>query len=1272
MNMGIQQETSDFIPFEELIKYELLESDNPKELKKKQEEFKALINTVHSIIQQEAKVLGDWKESYHWYVDRLVYTFFNRVFAVRILEELELLKESTFVPQPDLGNRSARMAKIQEKFPRKTLEEWYVNLLDDVFQEISNDIKVLFDETDPSLRIWPDDDVIERIIHEINTLDTDIYKAEDCIGWFYHYYVLKFRKGYKTMSSHGQKSPKNPYYLSILNTVYTPRWMVRILLENSLGHWWLKKNPTSSILTDSPYFIKKIPHDIENPVDRLEKLKILDPACGSGNFLIYTLNLLFQMYQEEYPERSCSSIITSILTRNLFGIDINRRPAQLSGLALYIMAKRLLKEHAPSELKSFQMPNVNIICCDIRTPPSKEKTMLLQEIPDHLKKFIKDVDNLFNNADQLGSLIDIRGLKKQYEDIEKEELKKPKQIKLDEFVNKNKKSKKIQINGITSVIDKIITSQQGQDIGLQLFGKQTRNALTLAQVLMKKYDIITTNPPFGLMIDETKDQLKKLYPNSSSDLISAFIDQALRLTRQNGFITMVADFSFLHLPKFEKFRRKILLEKSYIEFLFMIGQGALPDSGNRPVLFIIRDSNHRDEIYGFYRYIDIIDKTRDFEKEIKEDIENINNWTEKEPIPEGWSQIAQQRFLTLPRAVIDLNITEKYKYLLEFFQQYPRLDISQIQKKFRKDLPKQHITRCYTGIQTGKNDIFVRYWFEVKKDHIRKAESFTSLAEVPNEIYCQYIPFSKGGGDIRYYLSNGFILWWSQDSIREMNKLSSGFPNVSLLTKTHLHWSYNSGKPRGRFCISQSKFLRTAASMGIHILDDQIDRFTLLAYLNSYYSVFFVRLQTKKRSWEGGNVARIPIPIDFLKKISKMLSSLSEESYKLRQDWDTGYPMSPIFTESLIDKVIIPNPTIQDPGTPKTRHPFCEEYESCKSEVAINISKIHVSSKTTNVRNLLDAVEERFELLTSRLFVIDESINNILYQLIDEKTQNALKDYYNTFVGETKFYPEQDKWLQDFLMANLIPIVKNSNKGVILLKSQKEDEQGLYEKFIDLLCLKFSRDINSIQPNIKELEELLGKPLLQWIAEDFFFYHCQRFGGRPIVWQFSSRSNLKTDSAIDLFVDYHQINNSTLSLIRVDYVQPIIKSLERRKEMETLSTDEYYKIDEIKVFLKAILELENGYSQIPTPNTLTGKRARPGAGDDKTWEWVFTEAQKIIQNGYKPDHFKGVLVNLVPLCLKIPGSKQYELKKEWKYLCPKGTIKQILKKIDALDQLRER
>jgi len=1259
-DLGILRDDPNRLKVDELVEYELLESDDEKE------KFMKLQALIWSEIEQESKVLGEWSEAYSWYLDKMVYTFFNRIFAIRVMEELALLRESTLVPQADLGNRSARMKRIQEQHIDESEEQWHLLMLEDAFNEINEDVKIIFDENDPYMKIWPNGTTIEAIIKLLNDLSPEIYKAEDCIGWFYHYYVLKFRKGHKTMSAHGGKSPKNPYYLSILNTVYTPRWMVRVLVDNSLGHWWTDLHPSSKIFSNSPYFIKKVPVKINSQTDALENLRILDPACGSGNFLVYAFGKLLEMYLEARPDYSITKIITYIIRRNLYGIDINRRPAQLSALALYIMAKRTLKERAFNEFSSFKMPPVNIICCDIRTPSDENKILLLQRIKDvRVKKIIKDIINQFNNADELGTLINIKELQKEIN-----QLSKTKQKTLDAFSDDGNNES---IN-LVKIIDEDIFSSAEQDIGLQIFGSQTRKALTLARALMRSYDIIVGNPPFGLMIDSTKETLRRSFPNSHGDLVSSFIEQSLRLSRKNGYIGMVSDFSFLHLPKFEKFRSNILLPKSYIQYLLVTGLGALPDARNVPILFILRNHIRKNNEGGLFRYVEYSSSQQFlmdvYISDIEEAIKNINAWTEKEKIPLGWNAINQD-FLALPRSVIDLNIAEKFKPLIEFFTKYPRLDISQHSKKEKEVLPKTEISRAFNGLQTGKNDIFVHLWFENDVKNVRLSEKINKLSQIESHIQKKYVPFSKGGGDIRYYLNNGYILWWTKESIQLMKQFSSYFRNIKLLGNSQIHWSLSTGKPRGRFNLSQKGMLTDVSSIGIFILDTKIEKYSFLAFLNSKFSCFLGRLQTKDRKWQPGNVARFPIPYQFLVKKQSELKDLAKESFQLRRDWDTGYPMSPIFSESLIDKIIKKNTTIEDLCIPKTGHPFCEEYSPCKSETAQKINEILIDAKNSTFKDLLDAVEQRFEILTKRLDEIDDEINKILYGLIDDETAKALDEYHDTFVGQLIYKPEREIWLKDFLMANLMEIVKNANRGAISLNTYKEDNKGLYDAFLDLLCRKFERDMQSIQPMLKELKDLLGKDLKKWIREDFFFYHCQRFGGRPIIWQFSSPTNPRSEGALDVFINYHQLNENTLPMIRVDYVQPILKLYEQRKNTGVLPEDEMYKINELNEFQKSLVVLEKGYENIPNPNSLTGKKAQKGKGDDKTWEWVFSEAEKVIKNGYKPDLFKGVLINLIPLCLDLPENKKGEFDTTWRFLCPKGTVKYILKKIDALDQLKQ-
>lgn len=660
-----------------------------------------------------------WIEAHRQFIDRLVFTFLNRIFATRIMESLELLREATFVPQPELGNRSARMAKIQEHYPGKSVEEWHILVIQDVFDEISEDVKVIFETSDITTRIWPEGDAIIALIQILNAVNPEIYLAEDCIGWFYHYYVLKDRKGHKTMSSHGSKSPANPHYLSVLNTVYTPRWMVQILVDNSLGHWWQDLHPTSTIFASSPFFIQKQPVKLPYPTDTLEEMRLLDPACGSGNFLVYTFSKLVDMYREAYPSWDYPRILTTILTQNLYGIDINRRPAQLSALALFILAKKILKDKAPAELQAFHMPPVNIISCDIRIPADKNRMLFIQRFKQpKLQKIMLDVFDQFDNADQLGSLIDIRSLQAELEGLRKELNLTSKKGKLDAYAPKltaNKTGEEIPVN-LVEFIDQELLAADAQNVGLQLFGHQAKTAASLAQLLMNKYDVIMGNPPFGLSLDVTKDKLRKFYPNTYADLISAFVDQGLRILKENGFISMVSDFSFMHLPKFEDFRRETLILKSTIQYMFLVGEGALPNAANKPNLFILRKT-YNNKNSGLYRYVNVR-FFKDAPTPISA-IHDINKWGENSPIPAGWNLISQQDFLSLPRSVIDLTLAEKFKPLLEFFTKYPRFDVEQISNNENRNLDKKILAKIFVGIQTGSNEIYGRYWFEPNVNQIR-------------------------------------------------------------------------------------------------------------------------------------------------------------------------------------------------------------------------------------------------------------------------------------------------------------------------------------------------------------------------------------------------------------------------------------------------------------------------------------------------------------------------------------------------------------------------
>ncbi|MHA1756579.1 MAG: hypothetical protein ACTSVV_07410, partial [Promethearchaeota archaeon] len=631
-------------------------------------------------------------------------------------------------------------------------------------------------------------------------------------------------------------------------------------------------------------------------------------------------------------------------------------------------------------------------------------------------------------------------------------------------------------------------------------------------------------------------------------------------------------------------------------------------------------------------------------------------------------------FLNLPRYVIDLTIDPKYAPLLLFLEKYPRLDYNQLnddEKEITKI--KEQIAKAYAGLSTGNNDIFVKFWFEVPIQQIREYKPIETINELSDYKSQPFIPYTKGGGDFQYYLQNSFIIWWNKESIKEMKKFSSSLSNIRFQGLSDLNWSKLSGKPRGRFTIAQKFMISDDASKSIIITNKNINKYYLIAYLNSKFITYFGRLQTKGRRWPIGTVARFPIPNNLNKQDISKLAKLAKESYQLRQYWDTNYPMSPIFIETLIDRVISFNGKEEIHLNPKTKHPFCNEYKMEEYLILREITQINLNPHSATLNETLEKCEQRFRLLIGRLDEIDIEINKILYQLIDKETQEALDDYYNKFVGDLEYLAEPDIWLQDFLMVNLMDIIKKTPNGFITFQNiiAGNENSGLYERFIQLLCKKFDRNEHELQPILTEIKEILGKPLKKWIKEDFFFYHTKRFGARPIIWQITSKTNPKFDSTIDIFIDYQQLKDTTLGRIRVDVLQPLLNRLENQKEIGILNEEEFFKCNELDELIKKFIEIEKGYPSLPSPNSLMGSKSQAGLHYDKTWGIIFSEALKIIKQGYKPDLSKGVLINLIPLCLDLPDKEKDKYSIKYHSITPKGTLKNVLKKLSALDQLKQ-
>jgi hypothetical protein len=1106
-------------------------------------------------------------------IEQNVYTFISRLILLRCCHEQTLIREALFqkiaASPEDARNRCKRaFGKLQILFPR-----------------LKSEIKI-----DDSF--FPPGEVIEQIIEIIGKLPNEIFLQDDVLGWFYHYYVHKDRRSYKKIKGSGTKSPKNAQYLSLLNTIYTPRWVIEFLVDNSLGQTYYKNNPASQLSEQwTSYLSSSLPLEFSLNFE-LRSLKILDPACGAGNFLNVVYRRLFSMYRDQYPNHSIPQIVDSILRNNLFGVEINPRAAELCAISLYLITCNILKQEGPAAIARFKFPGVNIW---LPKPIHTENSSILEN----------------PQATELGALI-------------------------------------TKIEGNPS-----------WNISSTIWEISPETLKPFSVFLSEKFEIILTNPPFGRSVDSIKDIIQKEYPASYIDLIAMFIEMALRKISQSGIIGMITDGSFCHLSTLSNFRREILLKKSAIRFLGYPGKGTLPQAGNNPVIFLLQPREEKDPISTGV-FADGTGKTEENTLNFLELIQFAREKNQTDNKFGRWVFRRQDFFTQLPGAVLDFTLDEALLPLISWWSQYPLLDKSiESDETSKNNMETPQLARVFQGISTGNNDIFLRYWFEVPVTQIRPAEQINSLSEVPIARDTPYVPYSKGGGDVQYYLNNGYILWWNQAALKAMEENSkqkasrspSFVPrNISLMGTGDIHWSLHA-RSRSRFCISQTGILNDVASMSIKILPNEnnpiakIDKFALCAFLNSLFGSFFGIAQSKDRKWQVGNIARFPIPTDILIKYQEKLRALAQESFLLRREWDTGYPFSPLFTKTHIEQVLIKNEF-----HPTTGHPFTKEYFVSEGETAQKIRNTPIENDSKGLTAVLHTLKIRFEMLTDRLQAIDREINAIILNNFPESQRegiwNSLERYGKIALDTTDlgYWEDEKKWIQDYVMTKIIQYIKHNPREFAIISPT---DNGL----IDAIQNAIIHDFSSKNPAalFQEFSSKLGMEISNWVKNACFTYHCERFGNRPILWHWLSDSKKPISAQFHIFLDYLRLTTAT--------IPDLVKELELGREHSNNEKN----LNELNSFLNNLRTIHSGFDAFPTANQISGERSITGQGSDMALEWVFSTAFETIKTGYHPDPKNGVLVNILPLCIEVPS---------YPNLFPTGTITRILKKVESLDQIR--
>jgi hypothetical protein len=678
------------------------------------------------------------------------FTHLNRLCAYKMMERRELIKEAVSRGLKSKGFLFylADHAEDEKLWSGGEQELAYRRFLDWLGATLSEEIGVLFSAQDLANRLFPPFRVLDRVLSLINSPELEgIWVEDEVIGWVYQYFTPKeLRDQARDPKRGGSAAPRNSYELAFRNQFFTPRYVVEFLTDNTLARTWYEMQQGETALAKTCRYLVRRPREVflspgdEAPADATQvednssedqlhnqvfvkhrakkdprEIKVLDPACGSGHFLLYCFDLLQIIYEEAYQDSELGARLREdfrtldgfrkavpglILAHNLHGIDIDLRATQIAGLALWLRCQRAYKE---LEIKAGERPAItrsNIVCAE---PMPGEKELLeefVEELhPRLLGQLVRVVFEKMRLAGEAGILLkveeEISGAiaeaKKLWRKVPKKE-----QMALfqKERLPESEQPALFDVTGITDeqfwyeaearVVESLREYAQnlvsnGRGLLRRLFADDAAQGFAFVEICRKRFDVVLMNPPFGEATSKVERYCIDNYPSWNFNLLCAFVEASTRKLEVNGICGAITDRSYMLKTSYEKYRRNILLSSKTLALVVDLGWNVLDANvevnlsviGRQPtqtifLLDLTSIENKSDEL---------LDRSR-----------SINTWVAR----------THDEFLSLPNAIIS--------YALPEWQEVAR--------KSGKPIT-QMLAVAKSGLKAGQVEQFVRLKWEV-------------------------------------------------------------------------------------------------------------------------------------------------------------------------------------------------------------------------------------------------------------------------------------------------------------------------------------------------------------------------------------------------------------------------------------------------------------------------------------------------------------------------------------------------------------------------------
>ena len=1068
--------------------------------------------TANEKRQRQALITEINDKGYKQVMEEVAYTWFNRFSALRFMEVNGYLpshvrvftdEENNFKPQIiteaiHLDLDGLDMEKVYALKDAEKTEELYKYLLivqcnalnkilPGMFQKIADYTELLLPDN-----LLREGSVIQQMIELIP--EDDWKDAVQIIGWLYQYYNSEKKDDVFAALKKNVKITKEN--IPAATQLFTPDWIVRYMVENSLGRLWLEGHPDVKeqfLPTEEEqsayaagnrdpedtkwhYYLEEANQEPEVQAQLAEirkeyaaltpdQLKVIDPCSGSGHILAYLFDVLMQIYESYgYTTREA---VASIVENNLYGLDIDDRAAQLAYFAVMMKARQYDRRFFSRDIQ----PHVYAIA-----ESNHVDSFALEYFCDDdakLKKAMETIISELYDAKEYGSILPVTP------------------------------------QDWTALYDRFTEIEEDIHISREAALRELLPLVQVAEALAQKYDVVVTNPPYmgaSGMSAKLSDYVKKNYPDSKSDLFAVFIERCGQMAKKNGYQAMITQHAWMFLSSFEKLRGKLL--HTDIVNMAHLGARAFEEIGGEVVQttsFVIRKS-HIADYKG--EYCRLIEPTS---QQGKEDMFLAG---------ENWYAADQSNFSKIPGSPVAYWVSEK---TIAAFQRGILADIADTKQ----------------GFATGDNNRFLKFWQEI--DWSTVGLGFESR-ESARESSRKWFPTNKGGSYRKWYGNNIYVANWENDG-SEMRAFSgSVIRNPQYYFRQGITWSSLAG---GRLSMRYSPkgFIFESKGSMCYLKDDSY-LFYVLATMNTKVVDSMLGILAPTLDYHEGPMSKVPVVIEYSQKYR--IECKAKECVNICQiDWDSfetswDFQCHPLIqnchgvdNEKGEEQAYIEDAYTEWEFDCNRRFNQLKANEEELNRIFIDIYGLQdeltpeVEEKDVTVRkaDLGRDIRSFISYAVGCMFGRYSPYKEGLFYAGGEWDYNAYEDAawvakgkpeVLEFYKQTHFMPDED---------NIIPICDDEYFA--------DDIVGRFVEFVEEVY-----GADTLDENLKFIADALGgngqpKDVIRnYFMNDFYKDHCKIYQKRPIYWLFDSGKK----NGFKALIYMHRYQPDTIARIRTDYV----------------------------------------------------------------------------------------------------------------------------------------